>query len=156
MTAPNSGRTHVLAREGARTRSNRRRPLAFLLGVTLAVGLGPSVVVAKEKKQPEATMSGMPTSPEALQEWMEKIQSRMGKGPAPQEAVTTDGVQVVLQTGHAAAITALAMSRDGRYIVSGSQDETAKVWDAVSGQELRTLSGFTTPGPSDVGFTNDG
>ena len=32
-------------------------------------------------------------------------------------------------------------SPDGRRIVTGSQDHTAKVWDAASGQELLTLIG---------------
>jgi WD40 repeat protein len=46
-------------------------------------------------------------------------------------------------------------SPDGRYLATSSQDGTARVWDAVSGEELRV---YTSPsGPLyDVAFTPDG
>jgi WD40 repeat protein len=37
----------------------------------------------------------------------------------------------------------VAFSPDGKRIVTGSQDMTAKVWDAATGQELLTLEGHT-------------
>ena len=37
----------------------------------------------------------------------------------------------------------VAFSQDGRRIVTGSADHTAKVWDAASGKELLTLKGHT-------------
>ena len=37
----------------------------------------------------------------------------------------------------------MAFSPDGQRIVTGSQDRTAKVWDAASGKELLTLKGHT-------------
>ena len=37
----------------------------------------------------------------------------------------------------------MAFSPDGRRIVSGSDDETVKVWDAATGQEMLTLKGHT-------------
>jgi WD40 repeat protein len=36
-----------------------------------------------------------------------------------------------------------AISADGRWIVSASWDTTLKIWEAETGQELRTLSGHT-------------
>lgn len=42
-------------------------------------------------------------------------------------------------TGHQDAITSLAFSPDGQRLLSGSRDGTAKLWDAASGQLLRTI-----------------
>jgi WD40 repeat protein/uncharacterized caspase-like protein len=47
----------------------------------------------------------------------------------------------VLQTGHTASVNALALSPDGRFLVSGSEDLTLKIWDTATGNVLRTLSG---------------
>jgi WD40 repeat protein len=43
----------------------------------------------------------------------------------------------------------------GRFIVSGSHDNTLKVWDAVTGIELRTYSGHTN-GLNSAAFSPDG
>jgi WD40 repeat protein len=45
--------------------------------------------------------------------------------------------------GHTDAVTAVALSPDGRTIVSGSLDGTVKVWDAHDGRLLRSLAGHT-------------
>jgi WD40 repeat protein len=42
---------------------------------------------------------------------------------------------------HAQRIEAVAFSADGRRIVTGSYDKTAKVWDATTGVELLTIKG---------------
>ena len=46
-----------------------------------------------------------------------------------------------VQTGHTDFVFAVAVSPDGRFIVSGSGDRTVKVWDAQSGALLRSLKG---------------
>jgi WD40 repeat protein len=47
--------------------------------------------------------------------------------------------------GHAAAVTAVALSSDGQRAVTGSADRTIKVWDVESGHELRTLKSHLAP-----------
>ncbi len=46
-------------------------------------------------------------------------------------------------SGHAEGVNAVALSADGRRVVSASDDSTLRVWDVESGQELRTLSGHS-------------
>ncbi len=49
----------------------------------------------------------------------------------------------------------MAFSPDGQRIVTGSADQTAKVWDAASGKELLTLKGHGAQVRS-VAFSPDG
>ncbi|QDT98029.1 WD40 domain-containing protein [Gimesia aquarii] len=43
--------------------------------------------------------------------------------------------------GHLSKVISVAFSPDGTRIVSGSWDNTVKIWDATQGQEIRTLKG---------------
>jgi hypothetical protein len=55
------------------------------------------------------------------------------------------GHELYTLKGHARGIRSVAFSPDGRRIVTGSDDNTAKVWEAGGGQELLTLKGHTAP-----------
>jgi WD40 repeat protein/energy-coupling factor transporter ATP-binding protein EcfA2 len=46
-------------------------------------------------------------------------------------------------SGHSDIVHAVAITPDGRRVVSGSDDHTLKVWDIETGRELRTLTGHT-------------
>lgn len=46
-----------------------------------------------------------------------------------------------LLTGHEGAVTSLAISPDGRYLASGSDDLTIKLWDIGTGRAIKTLVG---------------
>ncbi|MFM7737929.1 MAG: WD40 repeat domain-containing protein, partial [Planctomycetota bacterium] len=65
-----------------------------------------------------------------------------------------EGSDVTLY-GHEERVQSVAFSPDGTRIVSGSGDSTLKLWDAASGEELKTLSGHTD-GVGSVAFSPDG
>ncbi|MGH8070026.1 MAG: tetratricopeptide repeat protein [Candidatus Entotheonellia bacterium] len=58
-------------------------------------------------------------------------------------------------TGHTAGVIGVAFSPDGARLATTSHDQTAKVWDASSGQALLTLAGHTEA-VSGVAFSPDG
>jgi serine/threonine protein kinase len=57
--------------------------------------------------------------------------------------------------GHTSAVGSVAFSPDGTRIVTGSEDQTAKVWDARTGTPQRELKGHTN-GVTSVAFSPDG
>lgn len=52
----------------------------------------------------------------------------------------TEETEKVLLTGHDGPINTIAVSPNGKYIVSGSCDKTIKIWDMLTGKELNTLT----------------
>ncbi len=45
--------------------------------------------------------------------------------------------------GHSKSVSAVAVTEDGKYAVSGSWDTTLKVWELATGTEVRTLTGHS-------------
>ena len=46
-----------------------------------------------------------------------------------------------LLSGHGSWVESVAFSADGSKVVSGSDDNTVKIWSADNGEVLQTLSG---------------
>jgi WD40 repeat protein len=57
--------------------------------------------------------------------------------------------------GHTGNVWSVTCSLDGLYIVSGSSDQTVRVWDAQTGKELAVLEGHSDEVNS-VAFSPDG
>ncbi|HTU21745.1 MAG TPA: caspase family protein [Gemmataceae bacterium] len=62
---------------------------------------------------------------------------------------------LVVQTGHTSVVASVAFSPDGKYVLTGSHDNTAILWDARNGQKLRTFQGHRHVVRS-VAFSPDG
>ncbi|AFZ00136.1 serine/threonine-protein kinase [Calothrix sp. PCC 6303] len=45
--------------------------------------------------------------------------------------------------GHSKGVTSIAVSPDGKTLASGSQDKTIKLWNLVTGEQIRTITGHS-------------
>jgi WD40 repeat protein len=57
-------------------------------------------------------------------------------------AVAKQNMVPVVQLGHSAAAVAIAFSPDSRFVLSGSDDRTMKLWEVSTGREIRTFRGI--------------
>ena len=84
------------------------------------------------------------------------VNKRSGKVQIQEAMTASDGVQVVLQKGHSNMIHGAVVSQDGRMLLTGSEDETARLWDVSSRQMMRSFVGFAIHGPHTLAFDQQG
>lgn len=68
---------------------------------------------------------------------------------------TLKGVSPRYLTGHRGKISALAISKGGKRVLSGSYDHTARLWNFATGEVVHELSGHLSP-IGGVAITEDG
>jgi serine/threonine protein kinase len=133
-------------------RERRTRSAVLLAALILAVGILVTVLagVLRSSEPPRQ-------SEESARDNNRQVGGQAAKQEDParvKQSVVEWSVQLTLR-GHAGPLRAVCFSPDGSRIVSGSEDETVKVWDAHTGQETLTLKGHTGTVQS-VAFSPDG
>jgi WD40 repeat protein/transcriptional regulator with XRE-family HTH domain len=77
------------------------------------------------------------------------------QGDAVLEAAATLGYPIRQFVGHTDLVNDVAFSPDGKQVLTGSLDKTARLWDAATGALIRTFAGHTR-GVRAVAFSPDG
>jgi len=80
---------------------------------------------------------------QTLTSWKDTIAIGMGSG----DIITLDGVtgiQTAIFSGHTSAVRDLTFTQDGVSLVSGSCDNTIKLWDVQTGGIIHTFCGHTS------------
>jgi hypothetical protein len=68
---------------------------------------------------------------------------------------STHHASLIVQLGHTASLTSVTFSPDGKYILTGSEDRSAVLWDALDAREIKS---FEDPNGkiSSASFSPDG
>jgi eukaryotic-like serine/threonine-protein kinase len=123
---------HPPATRAARRGISRRTVLIGLVGLaTIGGGLAVSML-SQQNPLPAPTQGAQSPSPAPTQ-----------GAQSPQ--VTSVSQPVYTYTGHSDIVEAVAWSRDGKRIASGSVDQTVQVWDAATGRNVLTYGGHSSP-----------
>ena len=78
----------------------------------------------------------------------------IGCAAAPLRGQTRQTLRLVTPEGHTDRVNAAAFSPDGRWVVTASADNTARVWEVATGREVVLLRGHTK-GVTAVAFSSD-
>jgi len=69
---------------------------------------------------------------------------RLLSGPNPDGGTTPSTATKLREyVGHTGMVYGLAVTSDGKFLVTGGEDKTVRVWDVASGKQLRSFQGHT-------------
>ena len=113
------------------------RPLRIVLlcGLT-GIGAVPPSEAKSEPPDPEAQHAALRRQRDAENQRAVAAAFAALQKPAPSAAPT-----LTVQLGHSRAVTSLSLSADGRLLLTGSDDRTARLWAIAGGRELRRFLG---------------
>jgi WD40 repeat protein len=74
----------------------------------------------------------------------ERVTSSSDQSRGDNVGETGQGVEVFPQLGHTLCVNSIAVGSSGKYILSGSQDSTLKLWDITTGREIRSFIGHVS------------
>ena len=105
-------------------------------------------VIAEDKKQLTGQLTGRLLSHESceIQDMLEQaVQGMTIPWLRPLTSTLPPPGQSLQRTlsGHEYSVNSVAVTPDGRFAISGSDDNTLKVWDLDTGKEMTTLKGHT-------------
>ena len=108
-----------------------------------------AVKVAEEASDKEKVAVDKATGAKATEEDKEaaekakEAREKADREKAAAEKVVAEGYEVHKLEGHTGLVHSVAVSPDGQYVVSGSEDKTVRVWRLSKGRAVRTLKWHT-------------
>jgi hypothetical protein len=106
-------------------------------------------VLARDPRQLAGQLTGRllsNTSP-GIQALLKQAAERKGwpwLRPLKRSLTAPDGPLIRMLEGHTSRVTAVVVTPDDHYVVSGSADHTLRVWDLATGETKTTLQGHTS------------
>ncbi|KAE8446724.1 hypothetical protein EG329_011768 [Mollisiaceae sp. DMI_Dod_QoI] len=79
-----------------------------------------------------------------LLHWLKAL-GWIGKASKGIQAILSLATYISTLEGHTKSVSSAAFSPDGTQVVSGSRDQTVRLWDTATGALLQTLKGHTGP-----------